>query len=306
MAMSGVYGASDDAESVRTIQAALDGGITLLDTGDFYGSGHNELLIQRALNGRRSDVVLSVKFGALRSPDNQYAGVDTRPVAIRNFLTYSLRRLGTDYIDIYRPARLDPAVPIEDTVGALADLVRAGYIRAIGLSEVGAETIRRAHAVHPIADVQLEYSLMSRAIETSILPTIRALGVSVTAYGILSRGLLSGHVKPAERDIRSARLPRFQGENLTRNVALVEAFTRVAQSLGATPAQAAIAWVASRGTDIVPLLGSKTRDQLREALAPVALGPDAIATIDRAMPPERVAGTRYEAQQMAHLDSERI
>ena len=309
MGMSGVYGPVDDAESIATIQAALDAGVTLLDTGDFYGVGHNEMLLRDALRGRRREqAVLSVKFGALRAPGGGWGGVDTRPAAVRNFLAYTLQRLGTDYVDIYRPARLDPAVPIEDTVGAIADSIRAGYVRHIGLSEVGAATIRRAAAVHPIADVQLEYSLMSRGIETTILPACRELGIGVTAYGVLSRGLLGGQVPEAgaRSDIRAARMPRYQPENLPRNLTLVAALRRIAAAHGATPAQLAIAWVASRGNDIVPLIGTTRRERLSEALTALTLPLDtaALAEIEAAVPAHQVAGERYDAAQMAHLDSE--
>jgi aryl-alcohol dehydrogenase-like predicted oxidoreductase len=309
MGMSGIYGPAAEDESIATIRAALDAGVTLLDTGDFYGVGHNELLLREALRGRRrEDAVLSVKFGALRAPGGGWGGVDTRPAALRSFLAYTLQRLGTDYVDIYRPARLDPAVPIEDTVGAIAELVQAGYVRHIGLSEVGADTIRRAHAVHPIADVQLEYSLMSRGIEAAILPTCRALGIGVTAYGVLSRGLLGGQVPDAgAADIRAARMPRFQGENLTRNLGLVVALRQVAGARGVSAAQLAIAWVASRGTDIVPLVGTTNRARLAEAIAAASLPLDAteLAEIEAAVPQGQVVGARYDAAQMAHLDSER-
>jgi aryl-alcohol dehydrogenase-like predicted oxidoreductase len=312
MAMSGLYGPADDAESVKTIHSALESGITLLDTGDFYGMGHNELLLRRALDGgKREQALISLKFGALRTPAGGWGGVDARPAALRNFLAYSLIRLGTDYVDIYRPARLDPAVPIEETVGAIADLVQSGHVRHIGLSEVGPETIRRAHAVHPIADVQLEYSLVSRGIETSILPTCRALGIAITAYGPLSRGLLAGAAPaagavPAAGDIRAARMPRFMGENLPRNLRLVAALERVAASRGATPAQLAIAWLLSRGPDIVALIGMRRPARLAEALAAAELALDGttLAEIEQAIPPDAVAGTRYDAAQMAHLDSE--
>ena len=309
MGMSGMYGPADRAESIATIHAALESGITLLDTGDFYGSGHNELLIHEALRAHPRDaVLLSVKFGALRDPANGWVGNDTRPAAMKNFLAYSLQRLGVNYIDIYRPARLDPQVPIEDTVGAIAEMVKAGYVRYIGLSEVGVDTLRRAAAVHPICDLQIEYSLMSRGMEKEILPALRELGVSVTAYGILSRGLLSGHVPaPGTRgDIRSLRMPRFQRENLQRNLKLVEALQRIAAEKHATPAQLAIAWVCSRGTDIVPLIGARRRQQLSEALAALKLQLDAgdLARIEAAVPAEQVAGTRYDAAQMTHLDSE--
>ena len=311
MGMSGVYGAADRGEGVATIHAALDRGINLLDTGDFYGSGHNEFLIREALQGQpRDKVLLSVKFGALRDPENRFIGFDGRPVAVRNFLTYSLRRLGTDYIDIYRPARLDPAVPIEDTVGAIADMVKAGYVRAIGLSEVGAATIRRAAAVHPIVDLQIEYSLISRGIEAKILPTCRELGIGITAYGVLARGLLSGHwSKDRGADPQDFRRmsPRFRPENLDRNLALVEALRAVAAARGATVAQIAIAWVLSRGEDILPVIGARRRDQLTEALGALdlSLPADELAAVERAVPPDAAAGTRYDAHQMAMLDSEK-
>ena len=311
MAMSGVYGPSDDAESAATIHAALDAGITLLDTGDFYGMGHNELLIRDALRGRRrEDVLISVKFGALRGPDNRWGGNDSRPAAVWNFLAYTLRRLGTDYVDVYRPARVDANVPIEETVGAIAEAVERGYVRRLGLSEVGAETIRRAHAVHPVGDVQIEYSLVSRGIEDEILPACRELGIAITAYGVLSRGLLSGHWSRDRATTGSdfrAHAPRFAAENLDRNLALVEALRRVAEAQGATVAQAAIAWVLSRGDDVIPLVGARTRDQLSETLGALdlALTPDDLAAIERAVPQEAVAGTRYPEQGMAGLDSER-
>jgi aryl-alcohol dehydrogenase-like predicted oxidoreductase len=310
MGMSpGVYGPNDEAEGIATIRAALDAGITLLDTGDFYGMGHNEMLIRRALeNVPRSNVVISVKFGALRDPAGMFGGNDSRPQAVKNFLAYSLRRLGTDYIDIYRPARLDPAVPIEDTVGAIADMIRAGYVRHVGLSEVGAETIKRAHAVHPIVDLQIEYSLMSRGIEKAILPTTRELGIGITAYGVLSRGILSGRVPPRTNkgDIRVVRMPRYQEGNLEKNLTLVEALRQIGQEKGATPAQLAIAWVRSRGSDILPVLGARRRDQLKETLGALDLKLSAadITRIDAAVVPDRIAGTRYDAPQMAHLDSE--
>lgn len=310
MGMSpGVYGATDDAESIATIHAAIDAGITLLDTGDFYGAGHNEMLIRQALEHiPRSRVVISVKFGALRDPAGGWGGNDCRPQAVMNFLAYTLRRLGTDYVDIYRPARVDPAVPIEDTIGAIADMVRAGYVRHIGLSEAGVDTIRRAHGVHPIADLQIEYSLMSRGIEAAILPTLRELGISVTAYGVLSRGLLSGHVPAAgaKGDIRVVRMPRFQQGNLERNLSLVDALRRIGEDKGASPAQLVIAWVRSRGADIVPVIGARRREQLKEAIASLDLNLDAndLARIEAAVQPERTAGARYDATQMAHLDSE--
>jgi aryl-alcohol dehydrogenase-like predicted oxidoreductase len=311
MGMSDLYGPADEAESIATIHAALDAGITLLDTGDFYGMGHNEMLIRDALRGRdRDQVIVSVKFGALREPAGRWNGYDGRPHAVKNFLAYSLRRLGTDHIDIYRLSRLDPAVPIEDTIGAIAEMVRAGHVRHIGLSEVGAQTIRRAQATHPICDLQIEYSLLSRGIEHEILPTCRELGIGVTAYGVLSRGLISGHWSADRRlpagDFR-ATSPRFAGANLSHNLALVDALKQIAAERGVTAAQLAIAWVLSRGEDIVPLVGARTRARLQEALPAVSLPLDAptLARIEAALPPDAAAGERYQPAMLAHLDSER-
>jgi aryl-alcohol dehydrogenase-like predicted oxidoreductase len=310
MGMSDLYGPADEAESIATIHAALDAGVTLLDTGDWYGMGHNELLLREALRSRqREQVVISVKFGLLRDPGGQVLGIDGRPAAVKTSLAYTLRRLKTDYVDVYRPARVDPAVPVEETVGAIGDMVKAGYVRHVGLSEVGVDTIRRAHAVHPIADVQIEYSLISRAIEAEILPACRDLGIGVTAYGALSRGLLSGHWskgRAAASDFRS-HLPRFSGENLERNLALVEGLRAVANAKGATVAQIAIGWVLSRGEHIVPLVGARRRDRLAEALGALDLNLTAgdLAQIERAIPPGAAAGERYDAQAMARLDSER-
>jgi aryl-alcohol dehydrogenase-like predicted oxidoreductase len=306
MSMSGMYGAADETESVATIHAALDRGVTLLDTGDFYGQGHNEMLIGRALKGRRDRALLSVKFGAQRGPDGSFIGVDCRPAAVKNALAYSLVRLGVDHVDIYRPARLDPAVPIEDTIGAIADLIKAGYVRAIGLSEVGVDTIRRAHAVHPISDLQIEYSLISRGPEARIFPLLAELGVAVTAYGVLSRGLLTRSAATGPGDYR-AELPRFAGENGQRNQRLVEALERLAAARGVRPAQLAFAWVLAKSGQIVPLIGARTRAQLDESLGALAirLTPAEVAEIERAVPAAEVAGTRYGAPQMQHLDSER-
>jgi aryl-alcohol dehydrogenase-like predicted oxidoreductase len=311
MGMSGMYGQSDRKESIATIHAALESGITLLDTGDFYGMGHNELLIQEALQGRnRDNVCISVKFGALRTPAGPFSGYDCRPEAVKNFLAYTLNRLGTDYIDIYRPARVDPAVPIEETVGAIAEMVQAGYVRHIGLSEVAADTLRRANTVHPITDVQIEYSIMSRGIEAEILPTAKELGVSITAYGVLSRGLLGGNwskENAQKGDIRSG-IPRFQGENLDNNLLLIGALRAIAEEKGVTVAQLSIAWVLARGDDIVPLIGARRLDQLSEALGAlnITLSVHDLKRIERAVPSNAVAGERYPVAQMAHLDSERI
>jgi aryl-alcohol dehydrogenase-like predicted oxidoreductase len=310
MGMSpGVYGAADEADGIATIRTALAAGINLIDTGDFYGMGHNEMLIRRALEGvARSSYLISVKFGGMRDPSGAFIGQDGRPLAVKNFLAYSLRRLGTDYIDIYRPARVDSAVPIEETVGAISDMVRAGYVRHIGLSEVGAETIKRAHKVHPIADLQIEYSLMSRGIEAEILPTTRELGIAITAYGVLSRGLLSGRVPTPDTkgDIRIVRMPRFQRGNIDKNLQLVDTLRRIGQEKGASPAQLAIAWVLSRGADIVPVIGARRPEQLKDTLGALALNltPAELAHVDAAISPSQTAGDRYDAPQMAHLDSE--
>ncbi|WP_189217073.1 MULTISPECIES: aldo/keto reductase [Streptomyces] len=314
MGMSALYGEADRAESVATIHAALEAGITLLDTGDFYGMGHNEMLIGEALRAapaaRREQALLSVKFGALRDPDGGWSGYDGRPAAVKNFAAYSLQRLGVDHIDVYRIARVDPDVPIEETVGAVAELVEQGYVRHIGLSEAGAETVRRAAATAPISDLQIEYSLISRGIERDILPATRELGIAVTAYGVLSRGLISGHFTAdrqlAANDFR-AHSPRFQGENLRHNLSLVEALRKIAEEKGVTVAQIAIAWVVSRGEDIVPLVGARRRDRLTEALGAldVTLDEADLAAIEEAVPEGAAAGERYPEAQMGHLDSER-
>jgi len=310
MGMSGMYGHADRAESIATIHSALDAGINLIDTGDFYGMGHNEMVIGQALEGRhREDVILSVKFGAQRGPDGSWLGYDARPAAVKTALAYSLQRLRTDYIDIYRPARLDPTVPIEETVGAIAELVELGFVRYIGLSEVGHSTIRQAVRTHPICDLQIEYSIISRSIEGEILPACRELGIGLTPYGVLSRGLLSGRWSP-ERQLEStdfrSRAPRFQTENLDRNLALVEALREIADAKGASVAQLAIAWVLARGDEIVPLIGAHTRERLTEALGALELELTEadMERIEEAVPPDAAAGARYPEAQMAHLDSE--
>ena len=306
MGMSGMYGATDDGESIATIHAAIDAGVNLLDTGDFYGMGHNEMLIGRALRFVREQVLVSVKFGAQRGPDGSWLGYDARPAAVKTALAYSLKRLGLDYIDIYRPARLDPNVPIEDTVGAIAEMIQAGYVRYIGLSEVGPETIRRAVAIHPITDLQIEYSLISRGPEAKIFPILDELGIGVTAYGVLSRGLLSASQPAAAGDFR-IRLPRFTGDNLVRNQQIVARLRQIADAKGITTTQLAVAWVLAKGARIVPAMGARTRSQLHETLRAleVKLTPADLAQIEAAVPPDAVAGTRYDEHQMRMLDSEK-
>ncbi|MEZ4365522.1 MAG: aldo/keto reductase [Kofleriaceae bacterium] len=305
MGMSGMYGDADEIESIATIHAALERGVTLLDTGDFYGIGKNEMLLGRALRGRRDQALLSVKFGALRAPDGSFVGYDARPQAVKNFLAYSLARLGVDHVDIYRPARLDAAVPIEDTIGAIAELVKAGYVRHIGLSEVGVDTLRRAARVHPIVDLQIEYSVLSRGPEAAIFPALDELGIGVTAYGVLSRGLVTG-ARPTAGDFR-ANLPRFSGDNRAHNQRLVDALAAIAAARGVTPAQLAIAYVRAKRPSIVATLGARTRRQLDESLSAltIALTPAEVAALEAAVPAAEVAGTRYQAPLMAHLDSER-
>jgi aryl-alcohol dehydrogenase-like predicted oxidoreductase len=306
MGMSGMYGPSDEAESVATIQMALERGVNLLDTGDFYGMGHNELLIRKAIDGRRDQAFIAVKFGAMRAPDGSFIGLDVRPEAVKNSLSYTLQRLGTDYVDLYQPARVDSRVPIEETVGAIKELVQQGYVRHLGISEASADTLRRAHKVHPVSALQIEYSLMSRGIESETLPATQELGVAITAYGVLSRGLLSGSRPSSPQDFR-AHLPRFTGENLQRNQKLVDALGVIASEHNATTSQIAIAWVAARGGNVIPLVGARSRKRLEESLGAIELklSPEDLARMEAAVPAEAVAGTRYSEDQMAWLDSER-
>ncbi len=306
MGMSDVYGPSDEGEGIRTIHAAIERGITMIDTGDFYGMGHNEMLIGRALEGRRDKARISVKFGAQRGPDNSWLGYDARPAAVKTWAAYSLKRLGVEHIDVYRPARLDPNVPIEDTMGAIADLIEAGYVKQAGLSEVGIDTIRRAHAVTPIHDLQIEYSIISRKPEEKIFPVLAELGIGATLYGILSRGLLSGSKPAAKGDFR-AHLPRFAGEVGAKNAAVIERFRAFAEKTGRTPAQLALAWVMAKQPRLTPLLGARTTKQLADLLAVIdrPLTASEVADVEAILPPDAIAGPRYQAAQMAHLDSER-
>jgi aryl-alcohol dehydrogenase-like predicted oxidoreductase len=310
MSMSGTYGPADREESLATIRAALDAGVTLLDTGDFYGSGHNELLLAEALRGvPRDSVFIQVKFGVQRDPAGRLVGRDASPASVKSSLAYTLNRLGTDYVDLYQPARLDPKVPIEETAGAIAELIQAGYVRHLGLSEMGPETIRRAHAVHPVSALQIEYSLMTRGIETRILPVTRELGISITAYGILSRGLISADTRSmSETDLRRVRFPRFAPENLRRNLELLEALEEIGREKDATVAQLAFAWALAQGDDIVPLIGTKRRSRLADSLGALdlSLSPDDLARLEAAMPPGEIAGDRYDPDSMRALDSERV
>ncbi len=306
MGMTGAYGATDEPECLATIHAAIDAGVHLIDTGDFYDMGHNEILVGSALRFVREQVLVSVKFGAQRAPDGTWLGYDTRPNAVKTALAYTLKRLGVDYIDIYRPARLDPNVPIEETVGAIADMIRAGYVRYIGLSEVGVETIRRAAKVHPVTDLQIEYSLISRGPESKIFPVLDELGIGVTAYGVLSRGLLSASKPAATGDFRT-RFPRFSGDNFARNQQLVAKLKEIADRRGITPTQLTVAWVLAKRANVVPIIGARTRAQIAESLAAleVKMTPDEVKAIEAAVPAESVAGTRYDEHQMRVLDSEK-
>ncbi len=306
MGMSGMYGAASDEQGIATIRSAIDRGVNLIDTGDFYGMGHNEMLVGRAIADRRDEVCISVKFGTLLGPDGMYTGLDARPQAVKAFAAYSLRRLGTDIIDIYRPARLDPAVPVEDTVGAIAELVKAGYVKHIGLSEVGPETIRRAHAVHPIVDVQIEYSLISRGPEQKIFPLLAELDIGATLYGVLSKGLLTGRGEPTQpRDVR-AFFPRFSPENVAHNTSAIGTFAALAKDRGQSSAQLAIAWVLAKQPMFVPLLGARTPDQLNDLLGALErpLSRAEADEVEGAISPDAIAGDRYQPEQMANLDSE--
>jgi aryl-alcohol dehydrogenase-like predicted oxidoreductase len=304
MGMSDFYGTKEtrnDAESVETIKAALDAGVDFLDTGDFYGVGHNELLIREALKGRGKKPCISVKFGILRTPSGGFSGIDTRPESVKNYAAYSLTRLGIDVIDIYQPARINPAIPIEDTVGAIADLIKNGNVKYLGLSETSPELVRRAHRVHPVTAVEVEYSLASRVIENELLDTCRELGIGIVAYGTLSRGLLSGGLtgKYDVTDFR-AHAPRFTGENFEANKKRIAFLEEMAIEKGCTPSQLAIAWVLHRGDDILPLIGTTKRSRLIEnlAAAEITLSYEDMKRISDSFPEGSFAGARYAEQQM--------
>src|SRR5579872_3000267 len=305
MGMSDFYGAdrSTEPESIATIQRALELGVTLLDTGDFYGMGHNEMLIRQAIQGRRDQAILSVKFGALRDPNGAFLGFDGRPAFVKTSIAYSLRRLGVDYIDLYYPSRVDPNVPIEDTIGAVGDLIRQGKVRYAGLSEASAASVRRAHAAHPISALQIEYSIWSRDPEDDVIPTLRELGIGLVAYGALSRGLFGGSVTASPNDMRR-HFPRFQGDNLTANLALMEKLKQLAAELNVTPSQLALAWVLAKGRDIVPIIGTRRREHLQEnlAAADVQLSASDLDQIERQIPRGAVAGERYPAPIMSTLN----
>jgi aryl-alcohol dehydrogenase-like predicted oxidoreductase len=304
MGMSALYGPADEKESLATLHAALEAGINLLDTGDFYGMGHNESLVRQVIQDRRDKAFVCVKFGAQRAPSGEFAGIDTRPVSVKNFLAYSLQRLGTDYIDLYQPARVDRSVPIEETVGAIAEMIKAGYVRYLGMSEASMETIERADRVYPVSALQIEYSIITRDIEGSVLPALRRLGIGVTAYGVLSRGLLAGRTSNFGSGDFRAHLPRFTGENLQSNLKIIDALKKIAADRGVSVSQLCIAWALSRGEDIVPLIGARTRVQLQDALGAVEISLSAteLEEIERAIPVDAVAGTRYGAEQMAILN----
>jgi aryl-alcohol dehydrogenase-like predicted oxidoreductase len=280
--------------------------VSLLNTGDFYGTGDNEMLIARAIEGMRDRVTISVKFGAQIEPSGRIVGYDARPAAVKTALAYTLRRLRTDHVDIYQPSRVDPNVPIEETVGAIKDMIDAGYVRYLGISEAGAATIRRAHAVHPVTALETEYSLATRSVETEVLPVLRELGIGLVPYGVLVRGLLGGRIASKDDlsagDFRAAS-PRFMGENLDQNLQAVARLKQIADDKGCTPAQLAIAWVLAQGPDVVPVIGARRREQLADAVAAteIELTAEEQAALAEAVSSETFAGERYPAAAMGML-----
>jgi aryl-alcohol dehydrogenase-like predicted oxidoreductase len=294
MRMTNTTGYPDKSESIATIHAALDAGIQLINTGDFYSSGYNEMLIGEALNGyNRDKAFISVKFGGLSDPKGNYYGLDVRPLTIKNYITYSLKRLKVDYIDLYQPGRIDQAIPVEETIGAISELVKAGYVRHIGVTEVDADTLRKAHSVHPISFIEAGYSLFNRSIEKEILPTARELGIGIVAFGSLAYGLLGGNwSKERKVDGANARLPLFAKENIDKNLSLVEALREIAEEKQITLSQLAVAWVLAKGDDIIPLVGAKKVPQIQDAIKTMAitLSQKEVERIEAAIPENAIAG----------------
>ncbi|OCS51296.1 aldo/keto reductase [Ralstonia pickettii] len=307
MGMSEFYGHRDEAESIATIHRALDLGISLLDTADMYGPFTNEQLVGKAIRERRDQVVLATKFANVRGENGAYLGIRGDADYVRQSCDASLKRLGVDYIDLYYQHRVDPNVPIEETIGAMAELVKAGKVRYLGMSEAAPETLRRAHAVHPISALQTEYSLWSRDVEQQTLSTVRELGIGYVAYSPLGRGFLTGQIKRLEdlsEDDYRRNAPRFQGDNFKKNLELVAEVERMAAEKACSPAQLALAWVLAQGDDIVPIPGTKRRERLEENIKAldVQLSPEDLARIDRILPPGAAAGERYAAPQMQALN----
>jgi aryl-alcohol dehydrogenase-like predicted oxidoreductase len=294
--MSKSTSAADRTDAIATIHAALDAGVTFLDTADFYAAGHNEMLIGEALKGcKRAEAFLSVKFGALMAPNGAMYGLDVRPLTVKNYLAHSLKRLNVDYIDLYQPGRIDMAIPVEETIGAIAELVKAGYVKHIGITEVGADDLRKAHAVHPISLIESRYSLFDRHIEREILPTARELGIGIVAFSALAHGLLGGTWSKDKEDVNNARYPLFFPENIDKNLALVEALQKIAAEKQITLPQLAIAWMLAKGTDILPLIGARRPTQLQDSIKSleVNLSENDMKRIEEAIPESEIAGGNF-------------